>query len=37
LSTFRFTVDAYYGIINEADVKLMEVRPRSSSSSRRPF
>jgi len=37
LSTFRFTIAAYYGVINEADVKLMEVCPRSSSSSRRPF
>jgi len=27
LSTFRFTVAAYYGVINEADVKLMEVSP----------
>lgn len=25
LSTFRFTVAAYYGVINEVDVELMEV------------
>lgn len=27
LSTFRFTVAAYYGVINEVDVELMEVCP----------
>lgn len=36
LSTFRFSVAAYYGVINETDVELMKVCPRSASLPRRP-